>query len=191
MGASVQHLYTSRENLRNGQKPGCWETSGSWKLRELTDPFCNLSLSEDWNATQGKRYVSVTHRRSSRKCDCSIHLNSIAGQCFYRLPQNDQVSEFYLNAHTMVMRIHDNLHHHLTIIKAPLHAHNFILIAPFSACQFKRCRRCRFDPWVGKMPWRRERQPTPAFLPGESPWTEEPGRATVHAVTKSRTWLSN
>ena len=25
-----------------------------------------------------------------------------------------------------------------------------------------------FDPWVGKMPWRRARQPTPGFLPGES-----------------------
>ena len=23
-------------------------------------------------------------------------------------------------------------------------------------------------PWVGKIPWRRERQPTPVFLPGES-----------------------
>ena len=26
----------------------------------------------------------------------------------------------------------------------------------------------RFDPWVGKIPWRREWQPTPVFLPGES-----------------------
>jgi len=25
-----------------------------------------------------------------------------------------------------------------------------------------------FDPWVGKIPWRREWQPTPVFLPGES-----------------------
>ena len=24
-----------------------------------------------------------------------------------------------------------------------------------------------FDPWVGKFPWRRERLPTPVFLPGE------------------------
>ena len=24
-----------------------------------------------------------------------------------------------------------------------------------------------FDTWVGKMPWRRARQPTPVFLPGE------------------------
>ena len=29
--------------------------------------------------------------------------------------------------------------------------------------------------WVGKIPWRRERLPTPVFLPGESSWTEEPG----------------
>ena len=32
-----------------------------------------------------------------------------------------------------------------------------------------------FDPWVRKSPWRRKWQPTPGFLPGESPWTEEPG----------------
>ena len=25
-----------------------------------------------------------------------------------------------------------------------------------------------FDPWVGKIPWRRKRQPTSVFLPGES-----------------------
>ena len=24
------------------------------------------------------------------------------------------------------------------------------------------------DPWVGKIPWRREWQPTPAYLPGKS-----------------------
>ena len=32
-----------------------------------------------------------------------------------------------------------------------------------------------FEPWVGKIPWRRAWQPTPVFLRGESPWTEEPG----------------
>jgi len=25
-----------------------------------------------------------------------------------------------------------------------------------------------FDPWVGKIPWRRKWQPTPVFVPGES-----------------------
>ena len=33
-----------------------------------------------------------------------------------------------------------------------------------------------FDLWVGKMPCRRTWQSTLAFLPGESPWTEQPGR---------------
>ena len=28
-------------------------------------------------------------------------------------------------------------------------------------------KRRRFDPWVGKIPWRRAWQPTPVFLPGE------------------------
>ena len=31
-----------------------------------------------------------------------------------------------------------------------------------------------FDPWVGKIPWRREQLPIPVFWPG-TPWTEEPG----------------
>ena len=28
--------------------------------------------------------------------------------------------------------------------------------------------RPRFDPWVGKIPWRRKWHPTPLFLPGKS-----------------------
>ena len=46
-----------------------------------------------------------------------------------------------------------------------------------SACQ---CRRCGFDPWVRKIPWRTKWQPIPVFLPekshgqrslvGYSPW---------------------
>ena len=31
------------------------------------------------------------------------------------------------------------------------------------------CRRPRFNPWVGKIPWRRAWHLTPVFLPGESP----------------------
>ena len=34
-----------------------------------------------------------------------------------------------------------------------------------SACQ---CRRCKFNPWVRKIPWRWAWQFTPVFLPGES-----------------------
>ena len=58
------------------------------------------------------------------------------------------------------------------------------------ACQ---CRRHGFDPWVGKIPWRRKWQPTPVFLPGK---LHEQRRlsmdwATVHSIVKRRTGLSN
>ena len=36
------------------------------------------------------------------------------------------------------------------------------------ACQSRRCKSHRFEPWVGKIPWRRKWQPTPVFLPGKS-----------------------
>ena len=51
--------------------------------------------------------------------------------------------------------------------------------------QCRRRKRCGFEPWVRKIPWRREWQPTPVFLRendmGRGAW-----RATVHAVSKSR-----
>ena len=43
------------------------------------------------------------------------------------------------------------------------------------------CRRTGFDPWVRKIPWRRERLPTPVFWPGEfhglyRPWGRKESR---------------
>ena len=47
------------------------------------------------------------------------------------------------------------------------------------ACQCRRCKKHRFEPWVGKILWRRARQRTSVFLPGKineqhylySPWS--------------------
>ena len=45
-----------------------------------------------------------------------------------------------------------------------------------------------FDLWVRKIPWKRAWQPSPVFLPGESPWTEEPGELQSMEL-QSWTWL--
>ena len=37
-----------------------------------------------------------------------------------------------------------------------------------SVSQCRRHKRCRFYPWVRKIPWRKKWKPTPVFLPGES-----------------------
>ena len=42
------------------------------------------------------------------------------------------------------------------------------------ACQGRNRRRLGFNPWVGKIPWRRKWQPTPLFLPGESQGQRSP-----------------
>ena len=42
------------------------------------------------------------------------------------------------------------------------------------------CRRPGFDPWVGKMPWRRERLPTAVFWPGEFHGRRTPGSPWGH-----------
>ena len=47
-----------------------------------------------------------------------------------------------------------------------------------------------FDPRVGKIPWRREWQPTPVFLPG-NPKDRGAWWAIGHEVPKSWTQLSN
>ena len=48
------------------------------------------------------------------------------------------------------------------------------------------------DPWVRKIPWRMAWHPTPVFLPGEAPRTEEPGRLQSMGRKESNTteWLS-
>ena len=58
------------------------------------------------------------------------------------------------------------------------------------ACQ---CRRCRFEPWVGKISWRREWQPTTIFLPGKPHGQRSLAGYTVHWVTKeldTTSWLN-
>ena len=55
-------------------------------------------------------------------------------------------------------------------------------------CQWRRNKRHGFDPWVGKIPWRRAWHPILVFLPGESyGWRSLVGY--VHRVTKSQTRL--
>ena len=39
-----------------------------------------------------------------------------------------------------------------------------------------RCKTRQFTPWVGKISWRGEWQPSPVFFAWRIPWTEEPGR---------------
>ena len=59
---------------------------------------------------------------------------------------------------------------------APLQAYLILLHFGFPGsanvkeptCQFRRCQKLGFHPWVGKSPWRRAWKPASVFFPGES-----------------------
>ena len=65
------------------------------------------------------------------------------------------------------------------------------------ACQ---SRRCRFGPWVGKIPWKWKWQSTPAFLPGKSrgerslvsysPWGHKESVMTKWLNTNNVSWYA-
>ena len=51
-------------------------------------------------------------------------------------------------------------------IQLPFHTYRASLMAQqLRICL--QCRRCNFNPWIRKIPWRRAWQPTPVFLPGK------------------------
>ena len=66
--------------------------------------------------------------------------------------------------------------------------------------EWRRCKRCRFDPWVRNIPWWRKWQPAPVFLPGKfhgqmspvgySPWGCKGSDTTEHAckVRPTKVW---
>ena len=56
------------------------------------------------------------------------------------------------------------------------------------ACQCRRCKRLGFDPWVGKIPWRKAWQPTPVFS-WKNPMDRGAWWATAHGVAKNQTDL--
>ena len=54
-----------------------------------------------------------------------------------------------------------------------------------STCHYRRYRRCLFNPWVRKIPWRRKWQPTPELFPGKS------NGQSAWQATKSQIWLTH
>ena len=60
----------------------------------------------------------------------------------------------------------------------------------------RRHKRCLFNPWIRKIPWKSERQPTPVFLPreshgqrslaGYSPWGCKESDTTEHTLAIRR-----
>ena len=66
------------------------------------------------------------------------------------------------------MHTHTLIHTH---VRAHTHTHTGfpgVTCGKESTCQYRKLKRCGFDPWVGKIPWSRNWHPTPVILPAKS-----------------------
>ena len=124
-------------------------------------------VSQDQMRSWGWNMLALSILWSPRVCQCDLgsglqHL----GLC-YRYPLLWETSQMGL--------------------KASLATISLLLGLPWWLSWWRICLQCRrsgFNPWVGKVPWRREQLPTLVFWPGEF-------HGLFHGVTKSRTWLSS
>ena len=128
-----------------------WEDSpGEGKGYPLQYPGMENSMNSPW----GHKEWDTTERLLHTHC---IH------------------TRFY-NCHLIFWWFSEEVKHNRTLHPKHLNTHN-IKCGPDSilgargqehSCQCRRLKGCRFDPWVGKIPWKRAWQPTLVFLPGES-----------------------
>ena len=85
----------------------------------------------------------------------------------------------------------------ITFSQSDFYVTDLLLGFPGSSSGEPTCQSCRrhqrheFNAWAGKSPWGRAWPPSPVFLPGESPWTEEPGGLYRPWGCKSQTRLNN
>jgi len=93
--------------------------------------------------------------------NCSISYNAICDEVFESVIWSSRC----LLREVILGRVWISLLHGITYIVGFLGGAS----SKELACQCRRLKRLGFNPWVGKIPWRRKWQFTPVFLPGQSP----------------------
>ena len=133
--------------LHNGLKINMYLFSTKWK------PLSHVWLFATPWTIQSMEFSRPEYRGSSQSRD-RTQVSHNAGGFFTRWPTREAL-------------VFENQQSHffLTCVEFYRLSQAYWLSSKESTCQ---CRRCGFDAWVGKIPWRRKWQLTPVFLPGKS-----------------------
>ena len=121
---------------------------------------CNASGSSVLGILQARilEWVAISFSRGSSRPRDRTQVSHIAGRCF---------NLWATKGTNTIREVPTSRNNHLPKASLPT-AITLGLWGWLSSKEFTcKCRRCRFDPWVGKVPWRRKWQPTPIFLSGK------------------------
>ena len=99
--------------------------------------------------------------------------------CPCKLDRNREMTKQKLSSNYLTVFTSNNGHYNvlpvwntaskIQMLSDPLKSLHPKWLSDESTCQCRRHRRLRFDPWVGKIHWRRQWHPTPVFFPVRSP----------------------
>ena len=140
-----------------------------------------LSPAYIWNHYKGGKTLNKCHfcffhlrKKPSRKERASLYVMSICREC-YKIYWGDHRVCFLYKVMEKSQLTFWPVHHFLRICVFC----TGYLNKGFPGCSAGKesacnCGRPGFDPWVGKIPWRRERLPNPVFRPGEFPGLNSP-----------------
>ena len=147
--------------------PQCWRTAGPvldkwWGPAQLVSVFSLLSLGvRSWGAPAHTREPQPESLKAIQLLLMdSLLLPFMSNELWlllgFRWDPSSPIASFF--DHSVCF-----IHHlwHWSVFPGSS-------ISKESACQCRRHRRHGFDPWVGKVPWRKKWQPTAVFLPGKS-----------------------
>ena len=136
-----------------------------------------------WSSSTNPSYLWETHKNTEQRYLSGVYQTMCftAGWYFHWRVPNTQIC--FIHASGILGPGHRNALEGFTYVTLPwwLRWGRICL----------QCWRPGFNLWVGTIPWRSSWQLTPIFLPGESPWIQEPGGlCTAHGVAEIRTQLS-
>ena len=141
-----------------------------------SDPQCGGQRADVKRAKEGRAGLCPDTPSSAEGCPRGFDWSSA---CAYGRERQQKIGEKYWNT---VGRAPPTVHTCREIVSVPTGQSDFLLhgrkpllyrylglLGGLSgkdpACQCRRVNRCRFDPWIRKIPWRRKWHLTPIFLP--------------------------
>ena len=124
--------------------------------RTLHGMFEDYQFSKD--ITQIKTHVTAIHKNMGRETGCKNHrisqLIGILGHL--EITPTTQFSDSFKNTY------------HFLSCTTIMTLANITVLKPLARASCLQCGRPEFNPWVGKILWKRQWQPTPVLLPGKS-----------------------
>ena len=131
--------------------------------------FCDLGLLNRPRLTHSIAYKTVSLALRAAKITVEFLLftsyHQVRETDWEAIPQNTRRIKYSLQKKEQTVRPEEESF----MLTSQLHGQDSIIISAFQMrrLRLRRRRRCGFNPWVGKIPWRKW-QPTPVLLPGES-----------------------